>query len=285
MKTILTINCGDRAEACAQGLACAIFNASEMEILDPLVRARYQGSNVNIVVDDEDLEKANPNQIFSALSKAMGFVIKASKEGFDGSSPEEMLDVFSYPDEGTAFYSNVNDKVDLTVADLEFLQKELTSAIDSEKLDENINNKKEVFHNMNKEQALKIISEAGMKVVPSSKIEVNSDNLEEFYEDLNASLSKIGYDAEDYEEFEEELNDMGLAHLFNVASDDEYEEWEEDHGSSEGYSDHYFAIAEKYIRKLKRDLSRKWTGFDISADQDDTMIFVELYVDSMGDEE
>jgi len=138
---------------------------------------------------------------------------------------------------------------------------------------------------MNKEQALKIIKEAGMKAVPSSQIEVNSDNLEEFFVDLNAALSKIGYDVEDYDEFEEELNDMGLAHLFNVASDDEYDEWEEDHGSSEGYSDHYFAIAEKYIRKIKRELSSKWTGFDLDSDEDDTMIWVELYVDGIGDEE
>lgn len=150
MKTILTINCGDRAEACAQGLACAIFNAEEMDISPTSVGARYEGSNVNIVVDDKDFGDANLKQIFSALSQAMNFVIKASKEGFDGNSPEEMLDVFSYPDEATGFYSNVQDKVDLTVADLEFLQKELTSAISSAK--------------MNIDEAMSVIKEAGLSV-------------------------------------------------------------------------------------------------------------------------
>jgi hypothetical protein len=128
MKTILTIDCGNRARACAQGLASAIFNAHEMDILDTAVGARYDGSDVNIVVDDDDFAKADPKSIFSALSKAMAFVIKASKEGFDDSSPEEMLEIFSYPDEGTAFYSNVKGKTDLTVDDLEFLQKELNDA-------------------------------------------------------------------------------------------------------------------------------------------------------------
>ena len=84
MKSILTIDCGNRSQACAQGLACAIFNADEMDILHTGVGSRYEGPNVNIVVDDVDFKKANPKQIFSALSKAMDFVIKASKEGFDG---------------------------------------------------------------------------------------------------------------------------------------------------------------------------------------------------------
>jgi hypothetical protein len=137
---------------------------------------------------------------------------------------------------------------------------------------------------MNKEQALKIISEAGMRVVPSSKREVGPDNMEEFYEDLNAAMSKVGCSVEDYEEFEEDLNDIGIVHLITLADDEEYDAWKEEHGSSKGYSDHYFAIGEKYIRKLKSDLSRKWTGFDIDSDEDDTMIWVELYVYSMGDD-
>lgn len=270
MKTILTINCGDRAEACAQGLACAIFNASEMEILDPLVGARYQGSNVNVVVDDEDFEKSNPNQIFSALSKAMAVVIKASKEGFDGSSPEEMLEVFSYPDEGTGFYSNVKDKVDLTVADLEFLQKELTSAISSAK--------------MNIDEAMSVIKEAGLSVKPVKKLAAG--DLEGFFEDLNAALERVGFDTvEDYDEFEEELNDMGSAHLFNVASDDEYEAWEEEHDGDEGYSDYYFGVAAKVCKRINRLLGANWAGFSLDSDKDDTQIFVTITVDGMGDEE
>ena len=78
---------------------------------------------------------------------------------------------------------------------------------------------------------------------------------------------------------------MGSAHLFNVASDDEYEAWEEEHESSEGYSDHYFDIAEKYIKRINRVLGAKWSGYSLDSDKDDTQIFVTLIVDGMGDEE
>lgn len=286
MKTILTIDCGNRAEACAQGLACAIFNAEEMDILDTGVGARYQGSNVNIVVDDEDFEKANPKEIFSALSKAMGFVIKASKEGFDGNSPEEMLEIFSYPDEGTGFYSNVNDKVDLTVDDLEFLQKELTSAI-SEKVDEAINNKKRGFSTMKKmniDEAMSVIKEAGLTAKPVKKLAAG--DLEGFFADLNVVLERVGFDTvEDYDEFEEELNDMGSTHLFNVASDDQYEDWEEEHDGDEGYAEHYFKVADRVCKRINRLLGANWAGYSLDSDKDDTQIFVTLSVDGMGDEE
>lgn len=270
MKTILTINCGDRAQECAQGLACAIFNAEEMDISPTSVGARYDGPNVNIVVDDEDFEDANPKQIFSALSQAMNFVIKASKEGFDGSSPEEMLDVFSYPDEATGFYSNVNGKVDLTVDDLEFLQKELTSAISSAK--------------MNIDEAMSVIKEAGLSVKPVKKLAAG--DLEGFFADLNVVLERVGFDTvEDYDEFEEELNDMGSAHLFNVASDDQYEAWEEEHDGDEGYSDYYFGVAAKVCKRINRLLGANWAGFSLDSDKDDTQIFVTITVDGMGDEE
>ena len=131
MKTVLSIDCGSRARACAQGLAAAIFNADESDYINVSVGARYAGSKVNLVIDDEDVEKADPEEIIRGVSKAMRLVINAAKNGFDGNSPEEMLEIFSYPDEGTAFYSNVKGKTDLTVADLEFLQAKLTSAIAS----------------------------------------------------------------------------------------------------------------------------------------------------------
>lgn len=149
MKTIHTINCGNRAKACAQGLACAVFNADEMDLLDSDVGVRYQGSDVNIVVDDEDFDDANPKQILRAINRAMRFVIKASKKGFDGNSPEEMLEIFSYPDEGTGGYSNVVGKTDLTVADLEFLQKELNGA---------------ASNRMGISEAKEILKDAGMRL-------------------------------------------------------------------------------------------------------------------------
>lgn len=275
MKTLLTIDCGNRARACAQGLAAAIFNAHEMDILDTAVGARYQGSDVNIVVDDDAFDRADPKSIFNALSKSMAFVIKASKEGFEDSSPEEMLEIFSYPDEGTAFYSNVKGKTDLTVADLEFLQKELNSAINNKNGD--INMKK-----MNIYEAMSVIKEAGLTAKRVKKLAAG--DLEGFFADLNAVLERVGFDTvEDYDEFEEELNDMGSAQLFNVASDDQYEAWEEEHDGDEGYSDHYFKVADRVCKRINRLLGANWAGYSLDYDQDDTQIFVTISVDGIGD--
>lgn len=232
---------------------------------------------MNLVVDDKDFEDANPKQIFSALSQALNFVIKASKEGFDGESPEEMLEGFSYPDEATGFYSNVNGKVDLTVDDLEFLQKELTSAI---------NNKNENFEmkKMNIDEAMSVIKEAGLTAKPVKKLAAG--DLEGFFEDLNAVLERVGFDTvEDYDEFEEELNDMGSAHLFNVASDDQYEAWEEEHDGDEGYAEHYFKVANRVCKRINRLLGANWAGYSLDSDKDDTQIFVTLSVDGIGDED
>lgn len=188
-----------------------------------------------------------------------------------------MLDVFSYPDEATGFYSNVQDKVDLTVAVLEFLQNELTSAINSKK-------EFSTMKKMNIYEAISVIKEAGLAVKPVKKLA--ADDLEGFFAALNAVLERVGYDSvEDFDEFEEELNDIGSAHLFNVASDDEYEAWEEDQGGDEGYSEHYFKVADRVCKRINRLLGANWAGYSLDYDRDDTQIFVTLYVDGMGDEE
>ena len=120
---------------------------------------------------------------------------------------------------------------------------------------------------MNIDEAMSVIKEAGLSAKPVKKLAAG--DLEAFFEDLNAALERVGFDTEeDFDEFEEELNDMGSAHLFNVASDDQYEAWEEEHDGDEGYSDHYF-----------------WAGYSLDSDKDDTQIFVTLSVDGMGDEE
>ena len=132
-------------------------------------------------------------------------------------------------------------------------------------------------------EAKKILKEARISVKPVKALA--ADDLEGFFEDLNAALDRVGFDTvEDYDEFEEELNDMGSAHLFNVASDDEYEAWEEENDGDEGYSDHYFEIAEKLIKRINRALAAKWSGYSLDSDQDDTQIFVTLSVDGMGDD-
>lgn len=129
-----------------------------------------------------------------------------------------------------------------------------------------------------------VIKEAGLTAKPVKKLAAG--DLEAFFEDLNAVLERVGFDTEeDFDEFEEELNDMGSAHLFNVASDDEYEAWEEENDGDEGYSDHYFELAEKIIKRINRALAAKWSGYSLDSDQDDTQIFVTISVDGMGDED
>lgn len=132
-------------------------------------------------------------------------------------------------------------------------------------------------------EAKAILKEARISVKPAKALA--ADNLEGFFEDLNAALERAGFDpVEEFEDFEEELNDMGSAHLFNVASDDEYDEWEEEHDDGEGYVDHYFKLADKICKRITRTLGAKWSGFSLDYDKDDTQIFVLLYVDGMGDE-
>lgn len=137
---------------------------------------------------------------------------------------------------------------------------------------------------MNIDEAMSVIKEAGLAVKPVKNLA--ADDLEGFFADLNVALQRAGYDeVEDFDEFEEELNDMGSAHLFNVASDDEYEAWEEDHDGDEGYSEHYFAVAGKVCKKINRLLGANWSGYSLDFDKDDTQIFVMIYVDGIGDEE
>lgn len=111
------------------------------------------------------------------------------------------------------------------------------------------------------------------------------DDLQSFYNDLNAELEKIGASGYDtFDEFEEELEDYGGGgiHLYNVASDDEYDAWCKEHGDSDdGYTGHYFEKADSQIKKLTAALKQKYRGFSFDSDKDDTQIFVMLSVDGM----
>lgn len=128
LKSIYSFEAGSRAKECSQAIAVLLFNADEdgKDVVDAGVR--YEGSTVNIVVEPEDDSPENRKALFSALTEVSTWVLDAAKKGFDGNSPEEMLDAFSYPDEGTGFYSNVNDKTDLQVSDLEKVIEEIKKA-------------------------------------------------------------------------------------------------------------------------------------------------------------
>ena len=120
-------------------------------------------------------------------------------------------------------------------------------------------------------------SHAGAAEEAHSPKKKAADNLEEFYR----ALPECGY--ESFEEFEEELENFeGTVHIYNVAGDDEYSEWEESHGSGAGYTDHYFAEADKLIKGWTGTLKAKgFTGFSFDSDSEDTAVFITLTIDGM----
>ena len=122
---------------------------------------------------------------------------------------------------------------------------------------------------MNEEQALKIISEAGKRVV-KAKMDP-ADDLESFFDDVNAALDKFGYGVEYFEDFEGDLEDSGSTVLFTEDRDVDN-------------LDALYDQIDRKISKIKRELSRKWEGFDIDSDGEDEEIYVTLTVDSLSDE-
>ena len=140
---------------------------------------------------------------------------------------------------------------------------------------------------MNKYQAFRLLKESGMDVKLSRKPRKPKakTHLLAFYEELKAVLDQLGFNIStaNFEEFTDELNGMGSTHLFNVANDDEYMKWEEEHGTDDGYSDHYLGIAEDLCKKINSALRPKFWGFEADCDVDDTQVMVTLTVDGMGD--
>lgn len=148
LKSIYSFDAGSRAKECAQAIAVLIFNAEEdgKDIIS--TGARYEGNTVNIVVEPNDDSPENRKALFTALTQVSSWVLDAAKKGFDGNTPEEMLDIFSYPDEGTAFYSNVKGKTDLQISDIEKVIEEIKKANSQMSLGE----------------ALEVIQKAGLAV-------------------------------------------------------------------------------------------------------------------------
>lgn len=126
---------------------------------------------------------------------------------------------------------------------------------------------------MNIDEAKKILKEAGL-VTESIKMSPSS-NLEEFFGDLNSLLEQNGYGMESFDDFEEELEDAGYALLFTEETGDI-----DDDADLDAL---YYEIDGK-IAKIKRKLSRKWTGFDIDSEGDEGEILVTLTVDGMGED-
>lgn len=129
LKTIYSFDAGPRAKECAQAIAVLIFNADEdgKDIVDAGVRYK-KNNTVNIVIEPEDDSPENRKDLFTALAEVSTWVLDAAKKGFDGNSPEEMLEIFAYPDEGTSFYSNVRGKTDLQISDIEKVVEEIKKA-------------------------------------------------------------------------------------------------------------------------------------------------------------
>lgn len=128
LKTIYSFEAGSRAKECAMAIADLLFNVDENGKDVIAAGVRYKDNTVNIVVEPEDDTPENRKALFTALMEVSTWVLDAAKNGFDGNTPEEMLDIFSYPDEGTGFYCNVNEKTDLQISDIEKVIEEIKKA-------------------------------------------------------------------------------------------------------------------------------------------------------------
>lgn len=86
------------------------------------------GNLVKILVSEEDYSPAAVKKLFKSMAKTGRWMLRVAKKGWDGNTGEEMLNTFSYPDEGTAMYTNITKEVDVTVEDIQKVLAEITAA-------------------------------------------------------------------------------------------------------------------------------------------------------------
>ncbi len=121
---------------------------------------------------------------------------------------------------------------------------------------------------MNIDDAKKILGEAGL-IAESVKTPALYD-LEDFYNDLSEVLDQNGYGLDSFAEFEEELDNAGYVILFT-----------EDKNVNN--LDGLYDKIDRKIARIKRKLSRRWTGFDIDYYSEDEEIFVTISVDDLSE--
>ena len=86
------------------------------------------GNLVKILVSEQDYTPDAAKKLLASMAKTGRWMLEAAEKGWDGNTGEEMLKTFSYPDEGTAIYTNVSKEVDVTVEDIQKVLAEITAA-------------------------------------------------------------------------------------------------------------------------------------------------------------
>ena len=86
------------------------------------------GNLVKILVSEEDYSPDAAKKLLASMAKTGRWMLEVAKNGWDGNTGEEMLKIFSYPDEGTVLYTNIKDEVDVTVEDIQKVLDEITAA-------------------------------------------------------------------------------------------------------------------------------------------------------------
>ncbi len=87
-----------------------------------------EGNLVKILVSEEDYSPEAAKKLLASMAKTGRWMLEVAEKGWDGNTGEEMLKIFSYPDEGTALYTNITKEVDVTVEDIQKVLAEITAA-------------------------------------------------------------------------------------------------------------------------------------------------------------
>lgn len=126
-KVIRSFDAGSRAKECAMVGAVMTFNGEENDATVYALSVA-EGTLVKILVSEEDYSPDAAKKLFASMAKTGRWMLEVAENGWDGNTPEEMLKIFSYPDESTALYTNVTKEVDVTVEDIQKVLAEITAA-------------------------------------------------------------------------------------------------------------------------------------------------------------
>jgi len=126
-KIICSFDAGSRAKACAMVGAVMTFNAEENDDT-VFALSGAEGNLVKILVSEEDYSPEAAKKLLASMAKTGRWMLEVVEKGWDGNTGEEMLKIFSYPDEGTALYTNITKEVDVTVEDIQKVLAEVTAA-------------------------------------------------------------------------------------------------------------------------------------------------------------
>jgi hypothetical protein len=107
--------------------AVMTFNAEENDDT-VFALSGAEGNLVKILVSEEDYSPEAAKKLLASMAKTGRWMLEVVEKGWDGNTGEEMLKIFSYPDEGTALYTNITKEVDVTVEDIQKVLAEVTAA-------------------------------------------------------------------------------------------------------------------------------------------------------------